>query len=209
VKYFWKDAIKNQLKDKDVKKELLITRLNCLDVSGLGLSPLAGGTLVQYAGSLVGRDFRAIAQVAPFVLADLVSSDCYDTWKCLSRLVPLVWQPKIDDLESYLVCFLFGSALLCDLADYVQFSKHSPTKLNSSSSELLAGVGLGLTNLSSISLSTSRAIYADLARPFFLLRRPLNHSMPSSVQRVFIQTARLLPVISLGHLPMEIEFGTS
>ncbi|KAJ7929641.1 hypothetical protein B0H13DRAFT_2228460 [Mycena leptocephala] len=51
-----------QLKGKDDKKELLTTRLSSLDVSGLGISPLAGRTLVQYSGSLTGRDFRAIAQ---------------------------------------------------------------------------------------------------------------------------------------------------
>ncbi|KAJ3534303.1 hypothetical protein NMY22_g6988 [Coprinellus aureogranulatus] len=102
VKYFWKDVIQNQIKNKPAKKELLAARLSSLDVSGLGLSPLAGRTLVQYAGSLVGRDFRAIAQVAPFVLKDLVSKECYETWKCLSKLVPLIWQPEIEHLASYI-----------------------------------------------------------------------------------------------------------
>ncbi len=74
VKYFWCDLVQGQLKNDVAKKELLATRLSCLDVSGLGLSPLAGTTLVQYAGSLTGRDFRAIAQSAPFILYDLVSS---------------------------------------------------------------------------------------------------------------------------------------
>jgi hypothetical protein len=109
VKYFWRDVIKNQLKNKQPKKDLLATRLSCLDVSGLGLSPLSGHTLVQYAGSLVGRDFRAIAQVAPFVLQDLVTPECYETWKSLSRLIPLIWQPQITNLDVYLVwkSFLF------------------------------------------------------------------------------------------------------
>ncbi|KAJ2927773.1 hypothetical protein H1R20_g9317, partial [Candolleomyces eurysporus] len=102
VKYFWRDAIKNQLKDKESKKELLATRLSCLDVSRLGISPLAGHTLVQYSGSLVGHDFRAIAQVAPFVLKDLVTPECYKTWISLSKLVPLVWRLEIEDLDLYL-----------------------------------------------------------------------------------------------------------
>lgn len=103
IKYFWKDVIKNQIKNKPAKKELLAARLSSFDTAGLGISPLAGHTLVQYAGSLVGRDFRAIAQVAPFILKDFVSDECYDTWKCLSKLVPLIWQPKIQHLPSYLV----------------------------------------------------------------------------------------------------------
>ncbi len=103
VKYLWRDVVQNQLKKDTVRKELLGTRLSSLDVSGLGISPLAGHTLVQYSGSLTGRDFRAIAQTAPFVLYDMVSDDCYDTWVSLSKLVPLIWQPCIRDIEEHLV----------------------------------------------------------------------------------------------------------
>ncbi|KAI0039203.1 hypothetical protein FA95DRAFT_1504515 [Auriscalpium vulgare] len=99
VKYFWRDVI---ARVKDDKKALLITRLNSVDVSGLGVSPLAGRTLVQYAGSLTGRDFRVVAQAAPFVIYDLVPQECYATWLALCRLVPLIWQPQITDLEPHL-----------------------------------------------------------------------------------------------------------
>ncbi|KAJ6459108.1 hypothetical protein C8R47DRAFT_1059420 [Mycena vitilis] len=105
VKYLWRDLL-NQLKGtsapKEAQRELLTTRLSSLDVSGLGISPLAGKTLVQYSGSLTGRDFRAIAQVAPFVLYDLVSKDCFETWQALSKIIPLIWQPEIEDIESHL-----------------------------------------------------------------------------------------------------------
>ncbi|KAJ3533809.1 hypothetical protein NMY22_g7185 [Coprinellus aureogranulatus] len=73
-----------------------------LNVEGLGLSPLPGLTFVKYAGSLVGRDFRAIAQIAPFVLHGLVNDECYDAWKCLARLVPLIWQPEIVDMDAFI-----------------------------------------------------------------------------------------------------------
>ncbi|PBK63272.1 hypothetical protein ARMSODRAFT_1024021 [Armillaria solidipes] len=102
VKYFWQDLIHNQLKGKEDKKALLETRLSSLDVSGLGISPLAGHTLVTYAGSLTGRDFRAIAQVAPYVIYDLVSEECCDAWISLSKMIPLIWQPQIDNLDSFL-----------------------------------------------------------------------------------------------------------
>ncbi|KAH8103883.1 hypothetical protein BXZ70DRAFT_888343 [Cristinia sonorae] len=102
VKYFWRDVIQNQLKNNDAKKALLATRLSDLDVSGLGISKLAGHTLVQYAGSLTGRDFRVIAQVAPFVIHDLVSSRCYEAWIALSAMIPLIWQPKIPNITTHL-----------------------------------------------------------------------------------------------------------
>lgn len=109
VKYFWRDLVQNQLKTSAAQKSLLVTRLNSFDVSGLGISPLAGHTLVQYSASLTERDFRAIAQVAPFVVYDLVSKDCLATWVSLSRLIPLIWQPSIKDIDAHAVPCFFSS----------------------------------------------------------------------------------------------------
>lgn len=104
VKYFWRDVVHNQLGNNPPKKELLKTRLNSLNISGLQLGKqLAGHTLVQYAGSLTGRDFRIIAQVAPYVLYDLVPPACFNAWVSLSNLVPVVWQPTIMDIDEYIV----------------------------------------------------------------------------------------------------------
>ncbi|KAJ7124727.1 hypothetical protein C8R43DRAFT_898835 [Mycena crocata] len=115
VKYLWRDLVQLQLNKKDAKKELLATRLSSLDVSGLGISPLAGKTLVQYSGSLTGRDFRVIAQVAPFVVYDLVSKECLETWQALSKMVPLIWQPEIKDIESHIILLTkeIDNFLLC------------------------------------------------------------------------------------------------
>jgi len=103
VKYLWRDLVQNQLGKKEDKKNLLATRLSSFDVSGLEISPLAGATLVQYSGSLTGRDFRAIAQAAPFVIYDLVSKDCFETWVALSKIIPLIWQPEITDIDLHCV----------------------------------------------------------------------------------------------------------
>ncbi|TEB24421.1 hypothetical protein FA13DRAFT_1638766, partial [Coprinellus micaceus] len=101
VKYFWRDAVRHQLHKKEDKLAELAVRLDCIDVHGLGLSSLRGRTLVQYAGSLVGRDFRAVAQVAPFVLHNLISPESYETWLSLSKLIPLIWQPEIEDIVAH------------------------------------------------------------------------------------------------------------
>ncbi|KAJ3884694.1 hypothetical protein GG344DRAFT_91457 [Lentinula edodes] len=78
VKYYWRDAVARiPKKDQDI-------------LVGMGFSPLAGKTLVNYAGSLTGRDFRALVQAAPFVLHGFT-------------LVSLVWQPEIHNVEQYLV----------------------------------------------------------------------------------------------------------
>ncbi|KAJ4481358.1 hypothetical protein C8R41DRAFT_922309 [Lentinula lateritia] len=100
VKYYWRDVIARL---SDPQKEILTNRLASVDVSSMGLAQLAGETLVKYAQSLTGRDFRAIAQVAPFVLYDLIPKECYEAWLSLSALIPLVWQPVINHLDEYLV----------------------------------------------------------------------------------------------------------
>ncbi|KAF9056802.1 hypothetical protein BDP27DRAFT_1433532 [Rhodocollybia butyracea] len=85
------------------KKRELATCLSSVEVEGLGLdSKLAGNTLVDHYGSLTGSDFRKISQVAPFALKGFVTAECYETWVALSKLIPLLWQPEIENLETYL-----------------------------------------------------------------------------------------------------------
>ena len=51
----------------------------------------------------VGHDFHAISQVVPFVIYDLVPPECYDAWVTLSKLVPLIWQPTIENINEHIV----------------------------------------------------------------------------------------------------------
>ncbi|KII95863.1 hypothetical protein PLICRDRAFT_98567, partial [Plicaturopsis crispa FD-325 SS-3] len=99
VKYWWRDAVSRQnTKGKDELK----TRLSSVDVAGLETSRLRGNTFVQYAGSLVGRDFRIILQVAPIVLRGMIPESHYEGWLALCRLAPLMYQPEIEDLPAYM-----------------------------------------------------------------------------------------------------------
>ncbi|KAJ3841467.1 hypothetical protein F5878DRAFT_610142 [Lentinula raphanica] len=100
VKYFWRDSVNRTNNKSD--RATLIARLASFNTWGLGIPPLNGDTLVNYAGSLTGRDFRAIAQAAPFALEGLISDEQLEVWKAISALVTLVWQPHIHDIEAYL-----------------------------------------------------------------------------------------------------------
>ncbi|KII83172.1 hypothetical protein PLICRDRAFT_66300, partial [Plicaturopsis crispa FD-325 SS-3] len=100
VKYFWRDVIK-RLKDED--KDILTARLSSFDVSGLCMSPLNAKALVNYSGSLIGRDFRAVVQAAPFVLHGLLPKERIEVWLALSALVPLVWEPQIENVDQHIV----------------------------------------------------------------------------------------------------------
>ncbi|KAG8692786.1 hypothetical protein FRC08_009539 [Ceratobasidium sp. 394] len=100
AKYFWRDAVARQTAEG---KEILKARIDSLDLSGLGLSAPRGSTLVQYAGSLTGRDFRVILQIGVLVLYDLVPSEAYNAWRALSHLTPLAFQSEIDNIDDYVV----------------------------------------------------------------------------------------------------------
>ena len=58
---------------------------------------------MQYAGSLIGQDFRAIVQVAPIVLHGLLPPNIYEVWLVLSRIAPLAFQHEIDDIDEFCV----------------------------------------------------------------------------------------------------------
>lgn len=85
------------------QKETLMARLASVDISGLKLDRIQARTLVQYAGSLVGRDFRTVLHVAPSVLVQLVSDKSYTAWLALCELSAFVYRPVIDGLELYIV----------------------------------------------------------------------------------------------------------
>lgn len=101
VKYFWRDAVNRLMSSQ---RSVLVTRLSSFNTSGLGIPSLRGQILVQYAGSLVGRDFRAVVQVAPAVLYNLLPAHIYDAWLALCRVVPLAFQSEIDNIDEYCVC---------------------------------------------------------------------------------------------------------
>ena len=75
------------------------------DVSSWGISRPNGNTLIQYAGSLSGQDFRHIAQCAPYVIHDLLSTAKLNAWVDLSRLPPLIWQTVMQNTEHHIVNF--------------------------------------------------------------------------------------------------------
>ncbi|KAF7334908.1 hypothetical protein MVEN_02240500 [Mycena venus] len=99
VKYWWRDAVSRQ---NSKGKEELKARLSSVDVAGLNTPPIRGNTYVQYAGSLVGRDFRVILQVALVVLYGLIPQTHYDGWATLCKLAPLMFQPVIEHLPAYI-----------------------------------------------------------------------------------------------------------
>ncbi|KAL1684623.1 hypothetical protein GGG16DRAFT_67955 [Schizophyllum commune] len=99
VKYFWRDAVSRLTKEE---KDILKARIDSFDVNGLNIPSPRGHLLVHYAGSLTGRDFRVILQLAPSILLGLIPDEAYDAWLALCRLAPLAFQPEIENKTEYL-----------------------------------------------------------------------------------------------------------
>ncbi|KAH8930587.1 hypothetical protein BT69DRAFT_1210241, partial [Atractiella rhizophila] len=116
VKYFWRDNIKWL---SPSQRALVLRKLDSLEVSGLNTERIPGSQLVDYAHSLVGKDFKLIMQVALFALDGVLENELVSIWVALGRLGSLVWRPKvtsketyINDLEAAIAFFLDSTASL-------------------------------------------------------------------------------------------------
>lgn len=58
--------------------------------------------MVQYCGSLVGKEFRVVLQAAPFILFPYISQESRHVWTLLAHLGSYIFQTKITNKEKYL-----------------------------------------------------------------------------------------------------------
>ncbi|KAJ7917332.1 hypothetical protein B0H13DRAFT_2443031 [Mycena leptocephala] len=98
LKYLWHSTHTSWTADQKKTFEL---RLQAANTSGLSIEAIRAGYIVQYANSLIGRQFKILGQCAVFQLYDLVDGNHFRAWKAVGELSALLWFPEIDDMTAY------------------------------------------------------------------------------------------------------------
>ncbi|KAI8995174.1 hypothetical protein BC832DRAFT_535958, partial [Gaertneriomyces semiglobifer] len=98
IKYLMVASIK-ELSDKDQK--VLTVRIDALSSVGFP-KPLRGNQLIQYVGSLQGKDRRAFVQVAVPVFQGLLSQKWLKAWQYLATVSVQLFSRRISDVDTYL-----------------------------------------------------------------------------------------------------------
>lgn len=96
----------------DAFKEDLRCALEALDTEALGVGKKINASyMIQYHGSLIGKDFKLLMQCGAFAFAPLVRCGkmkklLWNCWRSLGDLGRLLWMPVIPNMEAHLVCVI-------------------------------------------------------------------------------------------------------
>jgi hypothetical protein len=88
---------------KEPQRKTFQLRLESTDINGLAIDSFQAKYILQYANSLVGRQFKMLSQTSIFHLYDLTSSLTFALWNASGVLTALLWMTEIDNLDQYVV----------------------------------------------------------------------------------------------------------
>jgi len=87
------------LKAKDLPQ--LIASWESFNTDSLDLAELKGKYFVKHFKSLVGKHFKMVIQMVPFVFYQFMDQSERELWSSLCHLAPYVYQTSILNLEEY------------------------------------------------------------------------------------------------------------
>ncbi|KAJ7919514.1 hypothetical protein B0H13DRAFT_1868436 [Mycena leptocephala] len=85
------------------QKQAYAHRLQCTSTDGLSIHPIRSAYIMQYTGSLIGRQLKTLAQTNVFHVRGLVTDDQFTALKAAGELAALLWVPEIRNLAEYRV----------------------------------------------------------------------------------------------------------
>ncbi|KAJ7202961.1 hypothetical protein C8J57DRAFT_1735527 [Mycena rebaudengoi] len=83
------------------QKQTYAIHLQSTNTDGLSIHAIRSNYIMQYAGSLIGCQFKTIAQINVFHVQDLVTDHEFMAWKAAGELAAFLWFPEIRNLEEY------------------------------------------------------------------------------------------------------------
>ncbi|KAJ7766095.1 hypothetical protein B0H16DRAFT_1793006, partial [Mycena metata] len=99
-------------------------RLQSTNIDGLSLPPIRSAYILQYAGSLIGRQLKTLAQTNIFHIYGLVSDNQFTAWKAAGELSALLWVPEIRNPSEYRQDLRIAIANVLDI-----FAEIDPSKI--------------------------------------------------------------------------------
>ncbi|KAM6489231.1 hypothetical protein JOM56_015401, partial [Amanita muscaria] len=100
VKYFWGQSV--HIMSKSRCMDTFHARLASVNRAGLNAPGLNADYICHYTGSLIGKHFKSIAQVIPFLVYGILPPTVIKAWTSIGTLVVLLWHTSIEDINQYL-----------------------------------------------------------------------------------------------------------
>ncbi|KIK80276.1 hypothetical protein PAXRUDRAFT_15881 [Paxillus rubicundulus Ve08.2h10] len=100
VKYYWGQTV--YILNKAHLLSTFQTRLESINKDGLNSPTLQANYIVRFKGGLIGKHFKSLTQVMPYLIYDLVPRTVLEGWTVIGELVVLLWHTEINNVEDYL-----------------------------------------------------------------------------------------------------------